>query len=173
MNYITLVGKIVFEPDNVTKKHNLQSSWKRVAMIMFDGEITEYYSWFINRRYNLKLNRPIRGAHISFINDSMKDLTLNGERSNDEVNELWEKVKAKWDGKEIEVVLDLDVRSDSNHWWLNVPHEERESIHSIRAELGLGKPFYGLHMSLGYANEKYIDHSKYIHGLIQRGFIIN
>ena len=78
---ITLTGKIEFEPEDKTKKHQGQSSWKKIAMVLLDGDICEYYAWFIMRRYNLVLNKPIRGAHISFINDSMRDLTNNGEIS--------------------------------------------------------------------------------------------
>jgi len=44
-------------------------------------------------------------------------------------------------------------------------------LQSIRTELGLGKPFFGLHMSIGYANEKNIEHSEYLHDLIKKGYI--
>ncbi len=140
-------------------------------MIFLDGDVTEYYAWFIQKRYNLVLNKPLRGGHISFINDSMRDLSLNGTRTNEEIEIVWEAVKKKWDGKKIEVVLDLKPKTDDRSWWLNIPHEDRESIQAIRNELGLGKPFFGLHMSIGYANEKNIEHSTYIHDLIKKGFI--
>lgn len=169
---ITYLGNIKFEPENRTKKHNSQSSWKKIAMIHFDGEITDYYAWFIKKRYNLSLNKPIRGAHISFINDSIKDLSINDTRTMEEIDFIWNNVKLKWDGKSIPVVLDLVPRSDSIHWWLNAPHDENKVIIDIRKELGLGKPYYNLHMSIGYANSKNEEHSKYIvEGLIN-GFII-
>ena len=170
-NTITLIGKILFEPENKTKKHEAQSSWKKLAMVLIDGEITQYYAWFIEKRYNLILNKPLRGAHISFINDRMNDMSLNGERSIQEVEVLWETVKKKWDGKEISIVLDVSPRTDSKHWWLNIPHEFRNELQGIRNELGLGKPYWGMHMSLGYANEKNIEHSTYIHNLIKTGLI--
>jgi len=166
-----LTGKIEFEPEDKTKKHMNQASWKKVAMVMIDGEICEYYSWFIKRRYNLTLNKPLRGAHISFINDSMKDLTQNGKKSVEEVLNAWGETKKKWHGKTIPLVVDLDPRTDGRTWWFNIPHEERELLQSIRTELGLGKPFFGMHMSLGYANEKNIEHSEYLHGLIKKGYI--
>jgi hypothetical protein len=140
-------------------------------MVFFDGDVAEYYAWFIKKRYNLILNKPLRGAHISFINDSMKDLSQNGVLSAEEVEAKWEEVKKKWDGKKIDIVLDLDPRTNSEHWWLNIPHEEREQLQSIRDELGLGRPYFGMHMSIGYANEKNIHHSSYIHDLIKKGFI--
>ena len=35
---VVLVGKIEFEPENITKKHNTQSPWKRIAMVKLDGD---------------------------------------------------------------------------------------------------------------------------------------
>lgn len=171
MGNIALIGKIVFSPDDKTKKHQLQSSWKKVAMVLFDGDVSEYYAWFIKKRFNLALNKPLRGAHISFINDSIKDMTLNGQRSVEEAEIIWNNVKARWDNKKIPIMLDTSPRTDAKHWWLNVPEEYRDKLQGIRNELGLGRPYYGLHLSLGYANEKNIDHSEYIHHLIKIGLI--
>ncbi len=140
-------------------------------MIFFDGDITEYYSWFIEKRYGIVLNKPLRGAHISFINDSVRDLTLNGERSQEESERIWNEVKKKYHGKKISVVIDLDPKTDDRTWWFNIPHEERVGIQAIRDELGLKKPYFGLHMSIGYANEKNIVQSIYIHESIKKGFI--
>jgi len=168
-NYITYKGKIHFDPVNKTKKHLSQADWKRMALVLFDGEICEYYNWFIEKRYNLKLNRPLRGAHISFINDSLRDMTKGLNCSEQEVETIWKSVKEKWYGKEIEVVLDVDARSDGTHWWMNVI--KRQELLYIRSELGLSKPFWGLHMSIGYANEKNIAHSKYILSGIRKGLI--
>ena len=170
-NILTLSGKIGFEPENKTKKHSAQASWKKMAMVFIDGDITEYYSWFIQRRYNLVLNKPLRGAHISFINDSIKDMSLNGIRTIEEVDDLWESVKKKWDKKEVPITINLDPRTDDRTWWFNIPHENRELLQSIRGELGLGKPYWGMHMTIGYANEKNIDHSTYIHRLLKEGLI--
>jgi hypothetical protein len=164
MDKIEVIGKILFEPENVTNKHNAQASWKRIAMIMVEGDVAEYYAWFVKKRYNLTLNKPIRGSHISFINDSHRDLGEYGLK-------MWETVKKKWDGETIKILLSVDARTDGKHWWLNIPNEDRDELHAIRAELGLGRPFFGLHLSLGYANERNIEHSEYIHGLIQKGLI--
>ena len=171
MDRILLTGRIEFEPENVTKKHNLQASWKHIAMVLFDGDITDYYAWFIKKRYNLVLNKPLRGGHVSFINDSFKEMSMNGKRSMEEVKKVWDQVKKKWDGIEVPVMLDVEPRTDDKHWWLPVSHEHRDLLHGIRAELGLGRPFWGLHMTIGYANEKNIEHSKYIHRLVKIGLI--
>ena len=168
---VVLMGKIVFEPVNYTKKHSMQASWKRIAMVFIDGDVTEYYSWFLKKRYNLVLNKPIRGAHISFINDSLRDMSNNGQKSLQEVDKIWNEAKAKWDGKHIPIMLSLDPRTSDKHWWLNIPHDYRDKLHQIRAEVGLGRPTFGLHMTIGLANEKNIEHSKYIHSLIKSGLI--
>lgn len=163
---------IKFEPENKTRKHKNQSSWKKIAMVFFDGDICEYYAWFIMKRYNIVLNKPLRGPHISFINDSMRDLTYNGERSVEEVINNWEAVKNKWDGKEIEVILSLSPKTDGRSWWLNIPYKNRGGLQAIRDELGLPEPYYGLHMSIGYAKPGLMEEqSKYIHGLIKDGFL--
>ena len=165
-NIVKLTGVIKFDPKDVTKKHHKQSNWKKVAMVIFDGDITEYYAWFIFKRFNLKLNKPLRGAHVTFINDRESDILGD-----------WESVKKKWHNKKISVTLDLEPKTDSDndgssfHWWLKVPEEDRVELHSIRTELGLGRPYFGLHMTIGHANEKNIEHSKYLHRLIKKNII--
>jgi hypothetical protein len=143
-----------------------------MAMVFIEGDVCEYYAWFLQKRYSITLNKPIRGAHISFINDSIRDLTQNNDKSEEEILQLWEDVKLKWDGKEIDIVLDLNPKTDDRIWWLNIPNEEREGLQAIRNELGLGRPYFGMHMSIGYANEKNIEQSVYIHELIKKGFIV-
>lgn len=168
---ITINGKIVFEPVDRTKKHKEQSSWKRIAMVIFNCDLTDYYAWFIKKRYNLELNKPIRGAHISFINDSVRDLTSNGLISINEANNNWERVKKKWNKKIVPITLELDPRTCDKYWWLRVADNTRQDLQGIRSELNLGKPYFGLHLTIGYANEKNLEHSKYIHRLLKNGMI--
>lgn len=168
---INLTGKIIFEPINLTKKHRQQSSWKKTAFVEFDGDVCEYYGWFINKRYNLELLKSARKAHISFINDSIKDLTQDGKITNEAADIKWEKVKKKWDGTQITITLSVDVRSDGHHWWLNIPQEERNVLQGIREELGLGKPYWGMHMSIGYPHPRHEEHSQYIFDCIKNGYI--
>jgi hypothetical protein len=165
-NRITVPGVIKFEPDNKTRKHLLQSSWKKIAMVFIDGDICDYYAWFLNKRFNIILNKPLRGAHISFINDNVKDFS-DGALSD------WEKYKAKWDNTSIDIVLDLNIKTDDRSWWLNIPHDERVLLHDIRKEIGLDRPHFGLHMSIGYARPGiHEEHSEYIHTCIKKGFIL-
>jgi len=175
---IKIRGKVLFDPPDKTKKHRNQSSWKRVAYLDIPGDICEYYSWFIKKRYSLPLARPLRYAHITFINDSLRDM---GSKSNE-----WDNLKKKWSGKHIEVELSLDPRTDGTNWWLNVTEESRKPLHDIRVEVGLGRPFWGLHMTIGFAQITYdntfedgvakvardnITHSKYIHNLLKNKMI--
>ena len=173
MNHeITIYGKIIFEPEDKTRKHTAQSSWKRMAMLHIDhGDLADYYAWFVLKRYNLPLNKPLRGSHISFINDSLRDFSVNNTRNIEEINTIWEAVKLKWDKKKVAVILDISPRFGKEHWWLRVTDETREKLQEIRTELGLGKPFWGMHMTIGYANEKNILHNQYIQNGILRGFI--
>lgn len=172
-------GKIIFDPPNITSKHERQADWKKVAMVEFDCDVRAYYRWFVKKRYNLILGETIRKAHVTFINDSHRDM-------GDEGLTKWEEVKKKWDGKEVEVSLSVDVRSDGVNWWLVVPEENRKELHEIRAELGLGRPYFGLHMTFGIAMDskegdyennvtrairKNVEHSKYIVDLLTKGLI--
>jgi hypothetical protein len=141
-------------------------------MVFIEGDVCEYYAWFLKKRYNITLNKPIRGAHVSFINDSMRDLTQNNDKSEEEILQLWEDVKTKWDGKKIDIVLDLNPKTDDRIWWLDIPNEEREGLQAIRNELGLGRPYFGMHMSIGRARDGVMEeHSKYLHECIKNGFI--
>lgn len=182
-NEIKLCGRINFDPPDKTNKHMEQSSWKRVAVIVFDCEVCEYYSWFINKRFNIKLLKPIRGAHITFINDKEKDTNGN-----------WEDVKDRWNSKTIEVILNVEPKTDSaefkkskqtHNWWLNIPEEHRDEIQSIRNELNLGTPYFTPHMTIGRAENfkiksnigaaraknMNVEQSIYIHNLIKKRFI--
>lgn len=167
-NLIHIKGKIEFDATDLTKKHQSQSEWKRVALISIPGEYCQYYSWFIKKRYGISLNKPIRNAHITFINDRFSD--VKGDSDGDK-EILWNDIKKKYENKWIDVTLNLDVRSDANHWWMNIPEDYRKELHGIRAELGLGRPYWGLHMTVGSATHLELEQSKYIHRLIEKKLI--
>lgn len=165
---ITYQGTIQFDLDNVTKKHENQSSWKRTAMVLFNGEICQYYQWFILKRYNLRLNSPLRGFHCSFINDRFTD--VKGDTLEDR-ELLWNLIKTKYNNKEINITLNLDIRTNAEYWWFNVAESSRNDLQLIRNELGLDRPYFGLHLTIGNCNEKTIHHSEYIHRLLDKGLI--
>ena len=140
-------GILDFTPQDVTKKHKIQSAWKCVAMIKTNCDTSDYYAWFLKTRFNLTLNKPLRGTHITFISDRMdRDLFMEASKI--------------FNGKEITFYYQNMPRSNGQHWWLRVWSPEAEDI---REALGLTRdPYFGLHLTLGTANEKNIDHSKYI-----------
>jgi hypothetical protein len=141
-------GILVFDPINVTKKHNAQSAWKKVAIVKFDCDTYSYYSWFLRKRFNLFLNKPLRGTHLTFINDIVDD-------------DIYLKAKEMFDGKEVTVKYDPTiVRSNkSGHWWLKA---ESLDCANIRSVMGLGDPYFGYHITIGLATHLQLDHSKYI-----------
>jgi hypothetical protein len=149
-----VTGILHFEPENKTRKHNSQASWKRVAMIMVPGDIHMYYSWFIKKRYSLELNKPLRGAHLTIINDSEREAPD------------FEKAKEIFDGKEVSFYVDPDPRTNGEHWWLRAYCPEGEAIREV---CGLRRePYFNFHLTLGHANEKVKDHSLYIFECIKR-----
>jgi len=158
--YFETEGIIIFDPEDVTKKHKLQSSWKKTAMIILDCDISQYYSWFLKKRYNIILNPSLRGPHVTIINDKI---------DTNEKKKLYENIKNKYHGTKIKFKYNSDIRSDGNHWWL--PIESNQGL-LIREEGRLGKPFIGFHLSIGRADHPLmISHSHYILQLIKKGLI--
>lgn len=155
-NVIKISGTILFDPKEFTSKQIRQGEWKKTAMVMLEeglkkGEkgLTEYYAWFIKKHFNLPLQKPLRGAHVTIVNDRASDMKNNN----------WEEVKKKWNGKQVDIYLHVDPflgvknrRGNYCDWWLVVPYEYRDEIHSIREELGLrDRSYFGLHMTIGTA----------------------
>jgi hypothetical protein len=64
-NKITLSGIINFDPPDKTKKHMKQSSWKKVAFVVFDDDTCSYYAWFLKKRFNLEILHPVRKPHLT------------------------------------------------------------------------------------------------------------
>ena len=155
MNNFKTYGRIVFEPVNHTNKHEKQSSWKKHAIIMIDDESCEYYQWFLKKIYNLHLLPPLRKSHVTVINDKYDD------------TDLWNLVKDKYNNKIIDLYIDVDMQSNGKHWFLNVSNEHTEELDKIRNELNLGEPFYYYHMTVGFPNERNLEHSQYIASLIK------
>jgi hypothetical protein len=141
-------GKIEFDPINVTKKHNRQASWKRNVIVKFDCDLHLYYSWFLEKRFNLKLNKPLRGTHITIISDIVD-------------NQIYEQAREIFDGKELTFQYDPTyIRSNATHWWIKVYCDD---VKNIRTAMGLTPdPYFGLHLTIGLATHLQEEHSKYI-----------
>lgn len=157
-------GVIEFDPENVSNKHIEQARWKKVALVKMDDEIIEYYKWFLYNRFKLVLNKNLRGSHVTFINDDFqRDSTLIG--TPEEKLEIWEERKMEWNGQNIDITLNLDIHTNGKHWWLNVDYEHRDELHVIREEVGLGRPNFGLHFTLGHPKPENLPFSEYLNRL--------
>ena len=145
-------GILKFNPENLTKKQEMQSSWKKVAMIEIDSEIDQYYKWFVETRFALKLNKNLRGAHVTVISDIVDQ-------------DMFNIVAEKYDGLEVEFYYSVEPFTNGEHWWLRVFCFE---IEPIREELGLDKyPYFGLHLTLGHVRPTMIVDGEYIKGVCE------
>jgi hypothetical protein len=156
-------GTIIFDPDNKTKKHDRQSSWKKVALVELDSDIplknnevysdlSDYYAWFIKRRFNLKLNKPLRGSHITIINDRIGDHNSSLES--------YEQTKELFNNKRIDFSYNVTPRTDGKHWWLRVFIPQAEAIRTVAGFKEI--PYFGFHLTLGEATHLNLEHSEYI-----------
>jgi hypothetical protein len=176
-------GTIIFDPPEQTEKQIRQSEWKRIAIIQIDEDrdMAKYYAWFFKKRYNITLMPPLRGTHVTFINDSVRDM---GD------TKKYEQLKSQWNGKKVPVILDVNPKmNDDGEVWLIVPEEERKDIHALRAMIGLGRPYFGLHMTIGNAVnmrppidkesnaqralEMNLEQVRYIHELYKKGRLLD
>jgi len=148
MTIISSKAILSFDPKDYTNKHKTQSSWKKILLANLDGDFCEYYAWFIKKRFNLTLNTPLRKAHLTIVNDRSLDI------------KNWEKIKKEWEGKEIDISFDTDIRTNGEYWWLRADSNDARSLRSL---LSLNPdPFFNFHITIGFPNEKNIDHSHYI-----------
>ena len=159
------IGKLVFDVEDLTNKHRQQSTWKKHAIAYIDNpDFCDYYSWFIKKRYNITtIPRPIRGTHLTLINDRLGDFNVTEER--------YREIKEKYDGTEIDIRYSLSPRTDGKHWWMR---SRTDLGTQIRTELGLSpKPYFGYHITVGRHEGKNWEkeHGKYIHTLLKKGII--
>ncbi len=142
-------GILDFYPANVSKKHELQSSWKKVAIIRFDGDTHLYYEWLLERRFGLSFNAPLRGTHLTVINGIVDE-------------RLYSECSARFHGKEMAALYDPTriMSNEKGHWWIDA---ECEGAVEIRKSIGLDPvPYFGMHITIGRINPKHLEHSKYI-----------
>ncbi len=181
---INIKGKIIFDPPNVTEKHRKQGEWKKVAILSIGSDLEKYYGWFIKKRYDIGLATTLRGPYVTFINDKLNDMEGSNEK---EREKLWNSVKKKWHGKSVQIELEVSPYTDSEYWWLRVYPESRKPLEDIRKELGLGRPYFGMHMTIGSPIDKYeseieipnekkvkkmnVEQAKYIHRLLEKKLI--
>ena len=140
-------GILNFKSVSITKKQCKNDTWKKYAQISCNSDIEDYYRWFLEKRFNLKLNRTLRGTHITIINDICNI-------------EHWDRIVKKYHGKEIEFFYEIEPCSNGEHWWIRVHCPKAEEI---RLKIGLDRnPYFGFHITLGHAVNIHLEHSKYI-----------
>ena len=137
-------GILKFDPVNMTKKHNKQGEWKKSALIEVHDDTYLYYQWLIQKRYPLIqgvlgndnwINSPLRGTHVTIINDRMSDI------------DLWNKIKEKYHNKEIHFFYDWEgLRNNGKHIYFKV---ECPMGQEVRDFGNLGDPYFGFHMTIG------------------------
>ena len=152
---VEATGILVFDPPNFTKKQIQQSSWKYTAMVLVDDDTAAYYRWILQKRFNLKLDRQLRATHVTFISDRITDN-----------QDIITKVAEHFNGKEIKFHYNInELESSEKHWWFKVYCDE---LLSIRELCGFSRrPYRSLHLTIGLANHKNLEHSEYIWWVIQ------
>lgn len=127
-------------------------------MVEFPGDDHFYYAWFISRRYGIQgFTRPYRKPHITFINDSVNEITVGEDES--AKRSAWEELKKTMSGREVSVRMSIDVRTNGDTWWLKVL--DPAPLMNIRSVVGLGDPYWSFHMTVAQTNERSIFQSTY------------
>lgn len=127
-----------------TKKHIKQSSWKYTACISINHDFYEYYQWFIQAKFGLVLNKPIREAHLTVINDKLDP-------------HIWDKLeelKNTFNNKQVVFSYDPSLlRTDGTYWWIKA---DAAVIPFIRKKFDLNPvPYFAPHITIGVTNQKY------------------
>ena len=150
MEVFKIKGKVKTEVEKLTNKQ--KDSPYYYSMVEFNCDISNYYSWFLKKRFNLELIKPLRGTHVSFIYEKL---------SKKKIEQL-----SLFEDKLINVYYDTLIRSNGSHWWLRAYSPE---IESIRMALGLTpQPHFAFHITIGKVNEKNLEHSQYIFETIKK-----
>lgn len=144
---IKLIGVVKFDPEPKTEKHIKQSEWKKQMCIDFRGELDLFYAKMVEKAYLIHLIRPHRLGHLTIIADRYSD------------NEKWKLAKERYDGKKVEVWYDPNVRGNDEYWWLRATCKFGDAL---RKELGLGKPFFPYHITIGSVKESEKEHVNYV-----------
>lgn len=124
----TATGTLVFDP--VAGK--AQNPWW--AIIECPKDIIEYYHHWIAKEENVKLNKPLFGAHISVI---------RGEEPPDSFKSIW----GAGQGSELLFSYKHEVETNGEYWWLRVRCEE---LNALRKKMGLNSEVeFDFHLTIG------------------------
>jgi hypothetical protein len=124
----TSIGKIVYDPT----AGNAKNPWW--VIVECPKDILDYYHHWIKKEENIKLNKPLFGAHISVV---------RGEEPPLEKQNLWR----KYHEKEITFSYQHEVENLNEYYWLSV---ECPELNELREELGLSPEVeFGFHLTIG------------------------
>jgi len=136
-----------FDPPHLIKKHEVQGEWKKTAICNVGDDIDQYYSWFLKKRFNLSLIKPMRGSHITIINDKLYD-----EQKYLQAKQIFNGKKIVFDYDPAEIRGGINPKGEG-FWWLKVYNTD---IEAIREFAGLNrKPFFNLHLTLGAVQQEW------------------
>lgn len=153
LKLIKSYGTITFDPEPI--KDPTGKMFKPWWMIIkVECDITQFYSWWLEKRYGIKLQRPAWGAHISVIRNEM--------------SEVWDVFKNKLDGGLLNFEYDPIPKSNGQHWWLKVFSDD---IYKIRNDMGYGEMEFSPHLTIGTPTPKTLEQSYYIWRLHMKGLL--
>ncbi|WP_151633848.1 hypothetical protein [Noviherbaspirillum aerium] len=131
MKRLTVRGRLAYDlpPRRSSKPYDKRS----LVATLPEDDLDLLYQWFIERRYGqaLRLNRPIFGTHVTIVRHEEHVPNM----------QLW----GKYEGVEVDIAYDVEVRRHFGFWSLPVYSEE---FQQIRAELGL-PPEPDFHITIG------------------------
>lgn len=144
-NIIIGKGILKFDPVNKTKKHDNQSAWKKIAMVMINDDTHKYYQWLIEREYKFIqgkeantnwMGSPLRGPHVTIINERIDDISI------------WNDLVEKYDNTELYFFYNIEngLRNNGKHIYYKIDCPVADQI---RQYGNLGDPYFGYHLTIG------------------------
>ena len=98
-----------------------------------DGEIVEYYRWWINRVHQIKVQRPLFGAHVSVMRG---EAPLCG-------HDQW----GVHQDQSLEIAYGHELTHAQGYWFLPV---QCRALEEVRLTFGLeARPQFGFHLTIG------------------------
>lgn len=148
MNLIETSGTIIFDP--IPEKGNIKKLFKPYwVIVVTNDDVDGYYRWFLNKRFNLILQAPAWGPHLTIVAGNQVD------------DGLWDIVKKEYNNTTINFTHENLPKSNGTYWWLKSYCPEIENIRKkLKLPVGLRFP---LHLTLGVPIPRHQEHSTYIH----------
>jgi hypothetical protein len=123
----TAKAKLWYDP---SRKGQVSDPWWMIATT--DDEIAAYYRWIVQRRFDLALDKPSWGAHVTVVRGEQPVVN----------DQLW----ASDNGLEIDFSYTHEVYTNGVHWWLNV---DCDAFEQIRVRYGFPSGKRHFHLSIG------------------------